>query len=500
MAQTGASRESKNQLVEPWLKLCYLGIAFLAGWVVMMLEIVGGRMLAPYFGYSIYQWGALIGVVLAALSCGYYIGGRMGDTPYALAFLMWSLIISAVSILLVPLVVNAFLPQFRGYGPAWGAVAASAMLLGTPSVLLAVVSPIVIRLTTTSKLANTAGVVYAISTLGSLGGTFFAAFYAIPTLGTRISYYIAGVLVIVSVLGIAVTRKRLPYAASAALLGLVWLPSGSKTYPGLVYQDESIHNIIQVLDTGTNRFLYLNYTHGSQTVMPKDELLTNSYYDYFLLGPRMNDGKKTLFLGAAGGVALKQLVIVYPDVEVVGVELDPKVIDVAERYFGLADHPRIRLVEADARWYVETTPDLFDVIVIDLYVTGHIPFFTTTKEFFEQVKHRLTDRGVLMMNILSIQPGEELIAPFIRTVGSVFPSVFLIGSGNFILVASKATMNLSTMVQNLEKPGASPIVRRVVDRAIPNLRVAVADARWPIFTDDLNDVEFRTFKMLHGRY
>ena len=500
MARKGMSRRSKNQPADHWLKLSYIGIAFIAGWVVMMLEILGGRMLAPYFGYSVYQWGALIGVVLAALSCGYYIGGRIGDTAHALGFLMWSLIIAAVSILLGPLVGNAFLPQFRGYGPAWGAVAASAILLGPPCALLAVVSPIVIRLTATNKVATTAGVVYAVSTVGSIGGTFFTAFYAIPVLGTRTSYYIAGVLVVVSVLGLALTRMRLSYAASAALLALAWLPSGSRTYPGLLYQDESPHNIIQVVDTETTRYLFLNYTDGPQTSMPKDQLLTDSYYDYFLLGPRMNDGEKVLFLGVAGGVALKQLAIVYSDVEVVGVELDPKVIYVAKRYFGLADHPQIRLVEADARWYVETTPDLYDVIAIDLYVTGHIPFFTTTKEFFQRVKDRLTDQGLIMMNILSIQPGEELIAPFVRTVGSVFPSVFLIGNGNFILIASKAKLDLASMARVLEKPSGPPIVRKVVDRAMLSLRSAVVDTRWPIFTDDLNDVEFRAFKMFYGKY
>ena len=105
-----------------------------------------------------------------------------------------------------------------------------------------------------------------------------------------------------------------------------------------------------------------------------------------------------------------------------------------------------------------------------------------------------------MMNVLSIQAGEDLIAPFIRTVESVFPSVFLSGHSNFILIASKGALDLSTMVQTLRKSGGSPVVRQVVDQVVPGLRVAVAGPQWPIFTDDLNDVEFRTFRMFYGKY
>jgi spermidine synthase len=477
-----------------------LAVAFTAGWVIMMLEILGGRLLAPYFGYSVYQWGALIGVVMAALACGYWLGGQVGDGPQAVPFLLGALVVSTVFVLLVPWFAPAFMPGMRAWGPAWGAVGASALLLGVPSVLLAAVSPIVVRLTVTERVANTAGAVYAVSTVGSIGGTFFTTFYAIPTLGTRLSYHVAGALLVMAVVVLGLARQRRGALAAVALLLLALAPHQGVRPPGLIAEQESVHNIIQVVDQPTARYLYLNYQDGPQTVMPKDSLLAHSYYDYFLLGPLLSGGRRVLFLGAAGGTALKQLVRAYPDVEVVGVELDPAVIAVAKTHFDLAESPRLRLVAEDARWYVETTRERFDVVAIDLYVTGHIPFYCATQEFFRAVKARLTDRGIVMMNILSIQAGEDLIAPFVRTVRSVFPAAFLIGSGNFILIASNAAVEEGDLKKALETGTAPPVVRDVAARAAPSFRTAVAAPEWPIFTDDRNDVEFRTFRMFYGQY
>ena len=136
------SRRRPSQELSPTVRpASSLAVAFTAGWVIMMLEILGGRVLAPYFGYSVYQWGALIGVVMAALALGYWLGGRVGDGPQAVPFLLAALVVSTVFVLLVPWFAPAFLPGMRAWGPAWGAVGASALLLGLPSVLLAAVSP-----------------------------------------------------------------------------------------------------------------------------------------------------------------------------------------------------------------------------------------------------------------------------------------------------------------------------------------------------------------------
>lgn len=479
----------------------FLAVAFTSGWVIMMLEILGGRVLAPYFGYSVYQWGALIGVVMSALALGYHLGGRVGDRPNARSFLLGAFALAAVFVLVVPRLAADFMPAMRAFGPAWGAVLASAVLLGVPSVLLATVSPIVIRLTATSRIAASAGSVYAVSTVGSIGGTFFTAFYVIPDLGSLIGHYVAASLLVAAAAALALAARRLTHAAALGAVLAIGYPFAPAPEPGVIYSTESLHNIIRVEETGSRRTLYLNYRDGAQTVMDTRQLLTGSYYDQFLIGPHLNGGRKILFLGVAGGTSLKQLVTAYPEVEITGIDLDPAVLDVARNYFGLAGEERVRLVAEDARWFLGAGSERFDVIAIDLYVTGHIPFFTTTREFFELVHARLAEDGVMMMNVLVISERrrDELLGPFIRTVRTVFPSAFLIGSGNYILIASKTPISLAAMRRKLARPGAGREIEIVLRRARPGLRVASAARKWPVFTDDLNDVEFRTFRTFYGR-
>ncbi|HUT48966.1 MAG TPA: fused MFS/spermidine synthase [Alphaproteobacteria bacterium] len=503
MAKAKSTSTAKPTAAEPAIadglaRPLLFGIAFIGGWTIMMLEILGGRVLAPYFGYSVYQWGGLIGVVMAALAVGYFIGGRIGDRPGAQRFLLSALIISTAFVLVVPRFANDFMPMMRVAGPAWGAVFGTLILLGVPSVLLATISPIVIKLTATDRIANSAGLVYAVSTIGSIGGTFFASFYAIPQLGTRLSHFVAAALLVFAVLAMAYASRRLAAAAVAAVILALGFPFAIDRQPGEIYRAESIHNIIRVFDSPTQRDLYLNYTLGAQTTMSKTGLLTGGYYDTFLIGPHFNGGDKVLFLGVAGGTSLKQLVTAYPKLTVTGVDLDPAVLKVAREYFGLKGERRVTLVAEDARWFVSNAKETYDVIAIDLYVTGHIPFFTTTKEFFALVSKRLSANGIVIMNVLSTTGTGELLNPMIRTVRSVFPSTFLIGHGNYMLIATKRPTSLERMRAVLARQAARAETTQVLARARETLRAASAGRQWPIFTDDLNDVEFRTFRSFFG--
>jgi spermidine synthase len=478
-----------------WLALA---VAFLSGWVIMQIEILGGRLLAPFFGYSIYQWGALIGVVMAALAAGYALGGRVGDRPGARRFLLIALAVSAAYVALIPLIADALLPHFRRFGPAWGAVFASAALLGVPSVLLATTSPIVIRLTANERIAGSAGRVYALSTVGSIAGTFFTAFLVIPEIGTRLGHYLAAAFVAVA-LGalLAEARQWRGVAATAVAFALLY-PWPPALPAHVILRAESIHNIIEVHDHPNVRALYLNYTTGVQTLEVKGQVLTGEYFDLFLLGPHLSGGRKVLMLGAAGGVSLKQIAAVFPDAEITGVDLDPAVIQVARDYFGLKDHPRIRLVAEDARWFLAQTGERYDVIAIDLYVTGSIPFFTATAEFFALARSRLTDNGVLLMNVLSRRRGEEHIAPFVRTLQAAFPSVYAASFGNYLLVATNRPTDIASLRARLEAEPGDPNLAHVLTRVRPTFRPVAAPAGMRPFSDDRNDVEFRSFRLLHG--
>jgi spermidine synthase len=478
-----------------WLPLA---VAFVSGWAIMQIEILGGRVLAPFFGYSIYQWGALIGIVMAALAAGYALGGRVGDRPNARRFLLIALAVSAAYIALIPLMSDALLPDFRRLGPAWGAVIASVALLGLPSVLLATTSPIVIRFTASERIAGSAGRVYAVSTVGSIAGTFFTAFLVIPEIGTRFGHYLCAALVAIALAALLFqTRRWAGVAATAAGFALLY-PWPPALPAHVVLRTESVHNIIEVHDHPNVRALYLNYTTGVQSLEVKGQVLTGEYFDLFLLGPHLNDGKKVLMLGAAGGVSMKQIAAVFPDAEITGVELDPAVLRVARDYFGLKDHPRIKLVAEDARWFLAQSRERYDVIAVDLYVTGTIPFFTATTEFFALARERLAERGVLLINVLSRRRGEEHIAPFVTTLEAVFPSVYAASFGNYLLIATREKTDFAALKARLDAEPGNPNLAHVLTRVRPTFRPARALAGTRPFTDDRNDVEFRSFHLLHG--
>ncbi|MGH7002534.1 MAG: spermidine synthase [Alphaproteobacteria bacterium] len=483
----------------PRRRLVPLTVAFIAGWSIMQIEILGGRVLAPYFGYSIYQWGALIGVVMTALAIGYALGGRVGDRPSARRFLPAALAVAMIYAGLIPLIADALLPYLRALGAAWGAVAASVVLLGIPSLLLATTSPIVVRLTATDRIAAAAGGVYAISTAGSIAGTFFTAFLVIPEIGTRFGHYLCSGLIAVAIVLLLVQARRwrgLPLTAVALALVYPW---PQNLAPEIVYRAESIHNIIEVHDHPTVRGLYLNYTSGVQTLEVKGAILTGEYFDLFLIGPHLRGGRKVLMLGAAGGVAMKQIAAVFPDSEITGVDLDPAVVRVARDYFGLKDQPRIKLVAEDARWFLARTTERYDVIAVDLYVTGTIPFFTATTEFFALARERMTDRGVLLVNVLSRRRGEEHIEPFVRTLQVVFPSVYAASFGNYLLIATRERTEFAALKARLEQPVTDPSLEHVRTRVLGTFREAYAATTARPFTDDLNDVEIRSYELNYGR-
>jgi len=192
------------------------------------------------------------------------------------------------------------------------------------------------------------------------------------------------------------------------------------------------------------------------------------------------------------------LVTVYPNVRIVGVELDAAVLAVARSRFGIASLPRIRLVDSDARWFLQSTRERYDVIAVDLFVGGQVPFFCATKEFFELVRTHLTEDGVMMMNVFS-RRGDQLIAPVVRTVAAVFPSVSVIGEANAIVTASRKPSDLAAVLDGLDRRIASPPeLRQVIRRARLTVRSPRPGAEWPIFTDDRNDIEFRVFDVGRG--
>jgi spermidine synthase len=473
-------------------RLRHLGVAFLAGWVIMALEIAGARLLAPAFGYSIYQWGALIGVVMTGMALGYELGGRVGDRPGAPVILAGFLAVTAVYLAVVPHQTSAIFARVGVLGPVRGAVAACVALVGLPSLLLASTSPIVIRLTAGKGIAQSSGRVFAASTVGGIAGTFFTAFHAIPVWGTTATLRFADGLLVLALVLLLPSVRGLAFAAATGVLlvGAAWFQQPPPPRSNVLFEDESAYGSISVRMFGTTKAMLVD--HAVSTLQPQDALLTGSYDDFALLAAHLSNAREVVVLGVAGGNSLRQLVRSFPALRVTGVELDPAVLEVARAHFGVGDLPRTTVVAEDARRFLAIHDRRYDVVFVDLFVGRHVPWFATTAEFFELLHRRLTPGGILLMNIGGTNYGEDFTGPLIRTVRESFDDVYMITEGVPLLLATRADTTLTGLLGRLTG-GRTEDVQTVLDRARRGLVAAPSAEQWPVLTDDLNDIELRAF-------
>jgi len=414
-----------------------LFVAFLSGAVLMALEIVGSRMLAPNFGGSIFVWGSLIGVFLAALSAGYYLGGRLSDRAPQAWVLGVFLAVSGIFVLMLPGLGSSISDSIamRDFGPRANPLLACLALFFIPGVFMGVTSPYVIRLTARSMIdvGSTAGVVYAVSTLGSIVGTLGSAFYLITAFGTKMMLYLLGVALIltaaVAVLAGAAAARRQVAPVAAALLALVAvvLPRPAVAAEKILLERDSPYHRLFVADEGQYRYLRADNIWHSRMDLKDPHGRGLPYTDYvdlaFLLNP---DIKSMLVIGLGGGSVPKRFARDYRQVKVDAVEIDGDVIKIAAKYFDVHPGPRLRVYESDGRIFLRRSKVKYDLIFLDAYYADTVPFFLTTKEFFEIVRAHLKPGGVFANNVLgqASGPRSKFLRSVYRTMQDTFPQVY----------------------------------------------------------------------------
>jgi spermidine synthase len=407
-------------------------LVFMAGVGSLATEISASRLLAPYFGNSTIVWANVIGLVLASLSLGYWLGGRIADehpSPRVLGALVAA---AAVLVAVTPFLARPFLDlTVEGLdevstGAAIGSFFGVLILFAPPVTLLGMVAPFAIRLAleTVESAGAVAGRLYAVSTIGSLLGTFLAALVAIPLIGTQRTLLASAVLLA---------------AAGASLLGVRWLalsvglaallavpPGAIKSREGVLYEDESLYQFVQVAEHDGARRLYLDEGVAVHSVWRPDDVLTGGVWDTFLALPPLlgRPVARVAILGNAGGTTARAMGVYYPDTEIDGVELDPAVTDAGRRFLGLDDNPRLHVHTADARPFLRRSDGGYDLIVVDAYRPPYVPFYLATREFFELVRRRLAPGGMVALNVASV-PGDTRLAKGIATtVAAEFPAVW----------------------------------------------------------------------------
>jgi len=442
---------------------------------------VASRVVAPYFGNSVYVWGSLIGVFLAALSLGYFIGGRIATRWPSPAPFLALVFAGGACIYPIPHFADAVLGAIAAhdFGPRGNPLLGAAALFFLPSALLGTVSPYAVRLRTRSVegVGNVAGMLYALSTLGSIAGTLAAAFILISALGVRSIIQILGGLEMgLAVAGFLWAARPRAAAASAVLLGVVLLASSSvpPDGPGVVYARDSIYHRITVSDEGNVRYLRLDryWQSALDRNAPQDAVFP--YTDFLHLPLLFHPAvRRVLFVGLGGGTAPAAFYRDYPRTTIDVVEIDPRVVETARRFFALPADGRLRIHVQDGRLWLRRGTDRYDLIILDAYLIDSIPFHLATQEFYRQAAARLTPGGVVASNIIGALAGPDsrLFRAMYKTFRSVFPNVYVFPvEGRF-----------ESLLQNIILVGTSG--RRLGRGEILALaKQAVADGRVPIQT------------------
>jgi len=439
-----------NHLVEATVFIC--------GALLMVLEIMGARLLTPFYGDTVFVWGSVIGVFLLSLSLGYFFGGKLADKQPKRRLLGWILVATSFSIFLVPYIYQQVVDLSNLLPRMYSPLLAVTLLFLVPSLLLGMVSPFAIRLKakTVKKIGMTSGNLYAISTIGSVVGTFLATFVLTLVLPTKIVFICTAAISFL--LAAVLIGKKLSAAMviSAALLFVIAANSHSGTSQTMQSGNtslapltqpvniESLYGQITVEDSRAyTRALLINGglmmemdLRNQSNILPGWEYVKCMEIP-FAMNPAI---KSSLNMGLGAGLYPRYINGKYgTDVETV--DINDKILEVAMNYFNFTPSDSLRVYIDDARVYLQNTNKKYDLITIDVfhYDPGKgykLSFHLATQEFFTLVFNHLNAGGIMAMNLVSAQNSSFLSSEY-KTASSVFDSVYMFNCGTHVMIASK---------------------------------------------------------------
>lgn len=487
----------------------------MAGMGTLAVEFTASRMLQTVYGTSNIVWANVIGLVLVSLSLGYFLGGRLADrNPRPETFYVL-VVLAGFSSVLFLLLTSAILRSAAAALAAVevGAVAGSLLLvigaLVVPVTLLGSLSPFAVRLAISdvAHAGRISGRIYALSTLGSLLGTYLPVLVTIPLAGSRATAVLFGVLlIVVGLVGFWTTRSAAPKGGMDLLIlvfpllvvpvAILGLRGGLKAQPGQQYETESAYNYIQVIRDGPCNYLLLNEGQAYHSYYcGGDPLQGPTVWSMMLAAPYFNADpvsvKRVAIVGLAAGTIAQHYSDVFPDVAIDGIELDPAVVETASSYFGLNEN-NIRAIIGDGRFELERLAGPYDVITLDAYKVPYIPWHLTTREFFNLAYNRLAEDGVLAVNVGRAPSDRRLVEAVASTMATVFPSVHAVdvpGSLNTLLFATRQPTSFDNLPKQLQNLSADlpPLLTEALLAGAGN-QVAL-EGSGPILTDDRAPVE-----------
>ena len=477
-------------------------LVFVVGTGSLGAEIAGVRLLAPYFGASTIVWANTIAVVLVALSVGYWLGGKLGDRRPDMRSMCSVALLAAALLAVVPFVADPLLDvavdalDNVSAGAFIGSLFAVLALLAVPVLLLGMISPWALRLAMdqVENAGTVAGRLYALSTAGSLLGTLASSLFLIPAVGTRRTFLLFALVIgIVAVLGMRPARRFAAVPAAIALLML--LPGGTlkaaKAGERLLDERDTEYQYARVVERADgSRVLELNEGQAYHSIWRPDSALTGGVWDGHLFLPfaRLDaPPRRVAVLGNAAGSVARAYEELFPATRIDGVEIDAELSELGRRWFEM-DNPRLELFHEDARPFLDRIEARYDVISVDAYRQPYIPFYLTTREFFELVRDRLAPGGLVIVNAGHPEGQDELEKVLGRTMRAVFPHTLRdpIAPENTLLLGSHAPMSAERLrARAAGLPGAlrEPALR-AAERLAPQL------GGGEVYTDDHAPVEW----------
>jgi spermidine synthase len=478
-------------------------IVFVVGAASLGAEISAARLLAPYFGASTIIWANTIATVLVALSAGYAIGGRLADRRGDLRGLSAIVLLASVLLAIVPFVADPFLRLSvnalgsLSIGGFLGSLAAVLVLVAVPVMLLGAVAPYANRLSvvTVGDTGKVTGGLYAISTAGSLVGTFLAALALIPLIGTHRTFIVFALgLALVAAPGLGLRRFLLVPVAVAALLAIPPAAIGASVNGGtVIFETETPYQYARVVQFRDGvRWLQLNEGVSVHSLYRPGSYLTGGYWDDFLVAPfatGTGPPRRIAILGDAAGTIARAYGHYFGSTRVDAVELDGELSTIGRRYFHLGGR-NLHLYTADARPWLQASNARYDAIFLDAYRQPYIPFYLLTHEFFESARAHLNPGGVLIVNAGHL-PGsaalEQVVSATLRSAfGVVVRDRF--SATNSLLLASARPLSAARMLaaHAAVPDGLQGLLAAVAGRLGPALRGG------QVYTDDLAPVEWLT--------
>jgi len=483
------------------------GLVFVVGTGSLGAEIAVARLMAPFFGASTIVWANTIGVVLVALSIGYWYGGRLADRNPSIEGLAKMVLAASVLLAIVPFVAQPFLDisvealDSISAGAFLGSLVAVLALVAVPVMLLGAASPYALRLAVpdVEHAGRVSGRLYAISTAGSLAGTMTSSLLLIPFVGTQRTFLIFALVIATgAVVGLGLRYAPVPALLAVALALPVGIVKGSDDGT-VIYEDETESQYVQVIEEPDgDRLLELNEGQAIHSMLRPGSYLTGRYWDGLIVLPfaALNGPpERVAILGNAAGTAARMYGHYFPEARVDGVEIDGELTEIGERFFDLHG-PDLHTYTADARPWLRQSDGDYDVIVVDAYRQPYIPFYLATEEFFEEVRDKLAPGGTVVVNIGHPEGNDDLERAIGATMAEVFPTVIRdpLEDSNTLLLGTEAP---ASMEQLLAAVGTLP-------EDLRNLAVASSSRIGPrlpggdVYTDDLAPVEWLIDKSIIG--